>query len=725
MSEKHIRVAMDDTDHTGHKARALNLPANLEAPGVRAIYCINCNRIITYLFKAADWSVEKAREWTEDHRQLYKQLNRIEVDQEKEFLKVIGTRQDDTTDIIFPNTPSFELTPEMAGYATGKEDRMVTCKKCNTEFDWTKEPEVSMGAVKCPKCGVAIDQEGNAYEGGLEIVKVDKDKQIVYGVFLWPEKADHDGDVLSAEDIEKVAHGFMADYRTIDEMHRQVIKADIVESAIAWKDDLEYHGKKLKRGVWFGAVHVTDKDVWEKVKDGTYKGFSVRISGQRELIEKGGPGSGHFGHEGVPGQQGGSAPGEGGGGTVDERVTRAGKPFKDFIAREYKVPWHTLSDETLREALDAYEASKKGGPGSGNFGHEGVPGQQGGSAPGGGDGRSGEAAPDGKEVKSIATKAVDGLTHQELHGDMHAVWTAKHTGTEYSGDNKETMFVNFRLNRDGNTDAGREAMAQKVMDAMPQKIGDYGKVAHGGSTEDNRNIHVQYYNPKTGKSEKGGAGSGNWGHAGVPGEQGGSAPGGGGSPKITTPDLRSVDIDRLDPIEQREYARMANRKENPLGKEHALQVIVNSVEGDFSQLSPQLRERAERDESYKKGGPGSGHHGHEGVPGQQGGSAPGGGGQGSVRDAAIESRARKINVPEPIFRNAVEQRAQGRSYEEIVENITQHSREGQRWWNSAERKETFHGDEDFLRRGLQDAIQPEGRGRLALVPRYEGDGLVV
>jgi len=37
---------------------------------------------------------------------------------------------------------------------------MVTCKNCNTPFDYTKVSEVSMGAVKCPNCKSILDQEG-------------------------------------------------------------------------------------------------------------------------------------------------------------------------------------------------------------------------------------------------------------------------------------------------------------------------------------------------------------------------------------------------------------------------------------------------------------------------------------------------------------------------------------------------------------------------------------
>jgi len=180
--------------------------------------------------------------------------------------------------------------------------------------------------------------QGETSNNEMIICKTDEAKRMVYGIFLYPEEADHDGDVISAEDIEKVAHGFMTDYRTIDEMHKEVIEADIVESAIAWKDDLEVFGKKVKKGTWFGAVKVNDDKVWDKVKAGLYKGFSVRISGVREdYVEKGGAGSGNFGHSGRAGEVGGSASGEN---VVENPISDKpadGKPAKNPYGKTVKV----------------------------------------------------------------------------------------------------------------------------------------------------------------------------------------------------------------------------------------------------------------------------------------------------------------------------------------------------------------------------------------------------
>jgi len=39
-------------------------------------------------------------------------------------------------------------------------DELVVCAGCKQPFDYAAQPEVSMGAVKCPNCGASVNQEG-------------------------------------------------------------------------------------------------------------------------------------------------------------------------------------------------------------------------------------------------------------------------------------------------------------------------------------------------------------------------------------------------------------------------------------------------------------------------------------------------------------------------------------------------------------------------------------
>lgn len=184
------------------------------------------------------------------------------------------------------------LIEEAGKMETEKQADTCVCPDCKKEVK--NETKGACNAQRCPSCNSALvdkteektKAEDNAeMSDGLEIVKIDKDRHLVYGVFLVPEKADHDGDVISVDDVEKVAHDFMAEYRAIDEMHKkETIEADIVESCLAWQDGLDFHGKTLSKGTWFGTVKIHDDEVWKKIVNGQYKGFSVRISGVREPI---------------------------------------------------------------------------------------------------------------------------------------------------------------------------------------------------------------------------------------------------------------------------------------------------------------------------------------------------------------------------------------------------------------------------------------------------------
>lgn len=345
--DKNIRIPAtgEAGKHQGHKVRTIVVSAS---KGIKALYCNKDKNIITYVFaKNKSWTMAKSKKWILEHNKNLNELHVVEVDQEPEFLKIVASMVNGESEDYIPNSPSFELTKEIEAATTGIED-YVQCQKCGIFIDYEDEVEKGMGDIECPECGEQIDQEGNILkargqgqgvggqrqgDGGadkcvcpkcgaevphekgtpcgqntcpkcgstmvgkeiesdkqsenrtIEVIKLDKAKQIVYGVFLWPDKADHDGDVVSEEDIEKVAHQFLVDYRDVDECHKEeTIKADVVQSMIAWEDGIDFYGKKLVKGAWFGAIKIHDLDVWNKVVSGEYEAFSVRISGIREPI---------------------------------------------------------------------------------------------------------------------------------------------------------------------------------------------------------------------------------------------------------------------------------------------------------------------------------------------------------------------------------------------------------------------------------------------------------
>jgi 2'-5' RNA ligase len=172
---------------------------------------------------------------------------------------------------------------------------------------------------------------------------------------------------------------------------------------------------------------------------------------------------------------------------------------------------------------------------------------------------------------------------------------------------------------------------------------------------------------------RGGPGSGHRGHAGRPGEVGGSLPSGATAVKEPT------DYDGDLPLEEGLYDRRAwtqggekMEKINPLhlkrigrgDKIHCGYPGVNSVFcgarvsshvrslglaqsiDDFTcdKCITALEKRQERGDLIKRGGPGSGHHGHKGRPGEVGGSLPSGA-------TAVKEPTDYVALYEPVNKN--------------------------------------------------------------------------
>ena len=106
------------------------------------------------------------------------------------------------------------------------------------------------------------------------IVLKDLDRRIVYGPVLIPDVPDTDGDVVSADKVERVAHRFMEEYRLMEHMHTLKSVARPVESYIA-PTDLDLGQSRVPKGSWVMGAKVVDDDAWEDVKTGKLTGFSV------------------------------------------------------------------------------------------------------------------------------------------------------------------------------------------------------------------------------------------------------------------------------------------------------------------------------------------------------------------------------------------------------------------------------------------------------------------
>ena len=114
--------------------------------------------------------------------------------------------------------------------------------------------------------------------------KSDNKKQIVFGEVYVPDVRDTDGEFMTAETIEKMAHNFLANKKNfeISKSHDgNTDKGCVVESFIAREGDPDFIP-----GSWVVGVYVPNVEIWKQIEDGELTGFS--IEGQGTLIEEAG-----------------------------------------------------------------------------------------------------------------------------------------------------------------------------------------------------------------------------------------------------------------------------------------------------------------------------------------------------------------------------------------------------------------------------------------------------
>ena len=137
-----------------------------------------------------------------------------------------------------------------------------------------------------PSQGALVSKESRI----VPISKVDRKKQIVYGVVLEPDSVDEQGDTMTAQDIENTAHEYMRKSRVVGDRHSKQLDAYPVESYIAPQDMVfeigTYGPQVVKQGSWVLGVKVNDPAMWQKVEDGEYTGFSIGGFGKRTPVEE-------------------------------------------------------------------------------------------------------------------------------------------------------------------------------------------------------------------------------------------------------------------------------------------------------------------------------------------------------------------------------------------------------------------------------------------------------
>ena len=118
------------------------------------------------------------------------------------------------------------------------------------------------------------------FEAYGEVTKIDSEQRIVYGFASVVSKngemvVDRQGDVITAEEMEKAATNFMLGARNGLTMHKGEPTTTIVHSLPLTKQVMDAFGITSDKEGWLIAVKVHDDDTWDRMKKGEFTGFSI------------------------------------------------------------------------------------------------------------------------------------------------------------------------------------------------------------------------------------------------------------------------------------------------------------------------------------------------------------------------------------------------------------------------------------------------------------------
>ena len=128
----------------------------------------------------------------------------------------------------------------------------------------------------------------------FNIFKTDEDKRLVFG---WASIAvtangevvtDLQKDIIEPEELEEAVYNYVLEFRDTGEEHIPNMrkKGKMVESVVFTKEKMRAMGIPegiVPEGWWIG-FKIEDEEAWRKVKDGTYRMFSIEGAAIREAV---------------------------------------------------------------------------------------------------------------------------------------------------------------------------------------------------------------------------------------------------------------------------------------------------------------------------------------------------------------------------------------------------------------------------------------------------------
>lgn len=128
----------------------------------------------------------------------------------------------------------------------------------------------------------------NEHPQKIEFSTINEEKRLLLGAALIPNKKIYrniDGNefyvTFSEQTIEKLAHSFIKNGKQNNSSLNHEVKLEGMSVVEAWtvtdpnNDKSNTYGKTYEKGTWVTMMKVDNDEVWQKVKQGEIKGFSI------------------------------------------------------------------------------------------------------------------------------------------------------------------------------------------------------------------------------------------------------------------------------------------------------------------------------------------------------------------------------------------------------------------------------------------------------------------
>lgn len=96
---------------------------------------------------------------------------------------------------------------------------------------------------------------------------------------------DHQGDIISLDELAKAAHRFVTEARVAKAMHAGKQIGDVVESVMIDDEFAKALGVTDPRRGWWVAMEIHDEDVRDQIRKGKLRAFSIGGRGRRSPVE--------------------------------------------------------------------------------------------------------------------------------------------------------------------------------------------------------------------------------------------------------------------------------------------------------------------------------------------------------------------------------------------------------------------------------------------------------